>query len=101
MRLGMSETAGFLERGDGERLAWRRVAGRGPTVVWLGGYRSDMTGTKAQVLADWATRAGRAYLRFDYFGHGASSGEFAPGAITPWRAHAPAGAGEVARRAPG
>jgi len=84
----MDETSGYLDRGDGERLAWRRVAGRGPTVVWLGGYRSDMTGTKAQVLADRARQAGRAYLRFDYFGHGASSGDFVEGTITRWRADA-------------
>jgi pimeloyl-ACP methyl ester carboxylesterase len=81
----MSETAGFLERPDGERLAWRRVAGEGPCVVWLGGFRSDMAGTKAQALADWAQARGRAYLRFDYFAHGESSGDFARGTITRWR----------------
>lgn len=81
----MSETRGYLERPDGERLAWRRVAGAGPTVVWLGGFKSDMSGTKAQALADWARARGRAYLRFDYFGHGESSGDFAKGAITRWR----------------
>lgn len=81
----MNETSGFLERGDGERLAWRKVDGRGPTVVWLGGFRSDMAGTKAQVLADWAQARGRAYVRFDYFGHGESSGDFAQGTITRWR----------------
>jgi hypothetical protein len=81
----MSETSGFLERPDGERLAWRRVAGRGPTVVWLGGFRSDMAGTKAQALADWALAQGRAYVRFDYFAHGESSGDFAQGTITRWR----------------
>jgi len=81
----MSETAGFLERPDGERLAWRRVAGRGPTVVWLGGFRSDMAGTKAQALADWAKVRGRAFVRFDYFAHGESSGDFAHGTITRWR----------------
>jgi pimeloyl-ACP methyl ester carboxylesterase len=81
----MNETSGFLARPDGERLAWRRVAGEGPTVVWLGGFRSDMAGTKAQALADWAAGAGRAYLRFDYFGHGESSGDFARGTITRWR----------------
>jgi pimeloyl-ACP methyl ester carboxylesterase len=81
----MSETAGFLERPDGERLAWRRVAGQGPCVVWLGGFRSDMAGTKAQALAEWAQASGRAYLRFDYFAHGESSGDFARGTITRWR----------------
>jgi hypothetical protein len=81
----MTESSGVLSRDDGERLAWRRIAGAGPTVVWLGGFRSDMTGTKAQALADWALASGRAYLRFDYFGHGASSGDFAHGTITRWR----------------
>lgn len=81
----MSETQGFLDRPDGSRLAWRKVEGEGPTVVWLGGFHSDMTGTKAQALAEWAEAAGRAYVRFDYFGHGASSGDFAAGTITRWR----------------
>jgi pimeloyl-ACP methyl ester carboxylesterase len=81
----MSETHGFLERPDGAKLAWRRVAGEGPTVLWLGGFRSDMAGTKAEALADWARASGRAYLRFDYFGHGESEGDFALGTITRWR----------------
>jgi pimeloyl-ACP methyl ester carboxylesterase len=82
----MAETSGRLKRPDGETLAWRRVEGAGPTVVWLGGYRSDMTGTKAEALAAWAKDAGRGYLRFDHLGHGASSGDFeAKGAITRWR----------------
>lgn len=81
----MTETTGFFERPDGARLAWRSVAGSGPTVVWLGGFRSDMAGTKAQALADWALATGRAYVRFDYFGHGESDGDFAKGTITRWR----------------
>ena len=81
----MAETSGFLERPDGAKLAWRAVAGAGPTVVWLGGFRSDMAGTKAQALADWAQDRGRAYVRFDYFGHGESGGDFTQGTITRWR----------------
>src|ERR1700754_4347537 len=84
----MSETAGNLARPDGAKLAWRRVEGAGPTVIWLGGFRSDMAGSKAQALADWAQAAGRDYLRFDYFGHGESSGDFLQGSITRWRADA-------------
>lgn len=85
----MGETAGFLERDDGERLAWRRITGAGPTVVWLGGFRSDMAGTKAQALAQWAEARGRACLRFDYLGHGESSGDFgAKGTLTRWRGDA-------------
>ncbi|HVI31416.1 alpha/beta hydrolase [Phenylobacterium sp.] len=81
----MSEESGYLARPDGARLAWRRVAGEGPTVVWLGGFKSDMAGTKALALADWAQAAGRAYVRFDYFGHGESDGDFRDGTITRWR----------------
>ena len=81
----MGEISGFLDRPDGERLAWRMVEGAGPTVVWLGGFKSDMAGTKAEALAEWALANGRAYVRFDYFGHGESSGDFAPGTITRWR----------------
>lgn len=81
----MSETRGYLERPDGERVAWRKVEGRGPAVVWLGGFKSDMAGTKAQALADWALAKGRAYVRFDYLGHGESSGDFRDGTITRWR----------------
>jgi pimeloyl-ACP methyl ester carboxylesterase len=55
-------------------------------VVWLGGFRSEMTGTKAQALADWARASRCAYLRFDYLGHGESSGDFqAKGTVTRWR----------------
>jgi pimeloyl-ACP methyl ester carboxylesterase len=83
----MDETAGTLER-DGAAIAWRRVDGAGPTLVWLGGFKSNMTGTKAQALADWAARRGRAYVRFDYFGHGESSGDFTEGTVTRWRGDA-------------
>jgi pimeloyl-ACP methyl ester carboxylesterase len=91
----MSEIQGFLDRPDGARLAWRMVEGAGPAVVWLGGFKSVMSGTKAQALADWALAAGRAYVRFDYFGHGASSGDFAEGTITRWREDAIAALNEL------
>lgn len=92
----MTETSGFLERPHGARLAWRRVVGAGPTVVWLGGFKSDMAGTKAQALADWALARGRSYVRFDYFGHGESDGDFAEGTITRWREDALAVLDELA-----
>lgn len=76
---------GFLERGAGARLAYRRVVGDGPGLLWLGGFHSDMTGTKALALDAWARRSGRACVRFDYFGHGESDGDFADGVISRWR----------------
>jgi pimeloyl-ACP methyl ester carboxylesterase len=83
----MTETSGRLTS-DGVDLAWRRVAGAGPTVVWLGGFHSEMAATKAQALADWAAASGRDYLRFDYLGHGQSGGRFEDGTITRWRSDA-------------
>jgi pimeloyl-ACP methyl ester carboxylesterase len=83
----MTEQTGFLEQ-DGERIAWRRIAGAGPTVVWLGGFRSDMTGTKAQALADAAAAGGWSFLRFDYSAHGASSGDWLDATIGRWKADA-------------
>lgn len=91
----MGETAGRLRRPDGEEIAWRRVEGAVPTVVWLGGFRSDMAGTKAQALADWALAEGRGYLRFDYLGHGESSGAFEHGTISRWREDALAAVDEL------
>lgn len=82
-----TEQSGVLER-DGERLAWRSIAGSGPTVVWLGGFRSDMTGTKAQALADAAVAGGWSFLRFDYSAHGASSGDWLEATIGRWKADA-------------
>jgi hypothetical protein len=84
----MTESRGALAREDGSTLAWRRVDGEGPTVVWLGGFHSDMTGTKAEVLAEQAKATGGSYLRFDYFGHGESGGAFKDGTISRWRADA-------------
>jgi len=69
-------------------LAYRRQAGRGPGVVFLGGFHSDMTGSKAEYLAQWCAMRGRAFLRFDYSGHGASGGDFAQGRIGTWLADA-------------
>ena len=77
--------ASSLARPDGAAIAYRRLAGATPGIVFLGGFRSDMSGTKALFLEDYCRRRGRAYVRFDYFGHGASSGEFAEGTIGRWR----------------
>ena len=75
----------FLTRQDGARIAYRRIEGRSPTVVFLGGFSSDMTGTKACHLDAYCRARGQAYLRFDYQGHGASSGRFVDGTIGTWR----------------
>lgn len=74
-----------LERDDGNYLAYARTAGKSPTVVFLGGFRSDMTGTKAVALEAWAEKRGQAFLRFDYLGHGQSSGRFEEGTIGRWK----------------
>lgn len=74
----------YLQAASGRRLAFERVPGQGPGVVFLGGFRSDMTGTKVAWLADWARARGRAFLRFDYSGHGASEGEFLHLGIGDW-----------------
>jgi len=69
---------------EGRRLAYDRTEGRGPGVVFLGGFKSDKEGTKALALEAWARAEGRAFLRFDYSGHGSSSGDFLNGAIGDW-----------------
>lgn len=69
---------------DGERIAVRRRPGAAPGAVWLGGFRSDMLGTKAEALDGWAAANGRAFLRHDYSGHGESGGAFAEGTISRW-----------------
>lgn len=74
-----------LTRRDGATIAYHRLPGKRPGIVFLGGFRSDMTGTKALFLEDYCRGRGRAYVRFDYFGHGASSGDFAQGTIGRWR----------------
>ncbi len=79
----------FLDR-SGTRLAYRFRPGAGPAVVFLPGYMSDMTGTKAEALDAWAERSGRAFLRLDYSGCGASGGDFAAGTISRWTADAAA-----------
>ena len=70
--------------GPNGRIAYRRQVGHAPTVVWLGGYASDMLGTKASALSAHAARTGQGYLRFDYTGHGESEGRFQDGTISRW-----------------
>ncbi|MES0049382.1 MULTISPECIES: alpha/beta hydrolase [unclassified Mesorhizobium] len=80
----MTATTPTLLDVDGIDIAVRHSSGATPGIVWLGGYKSDMLGTKAQTLSDWAAREGRAYLRHDYSGHGESGGAFADGTISKW-----------------
>jgi pimeloyl-ACP methyl ester carboxylesterase len=84
----MNEITGRLDRGNGVDLAWARLDGRGPTIVFLPGFRSDMTGDKATALAAFCAARGNAMLRFDYSGHGASGGDFLQGTIGAWAADA-------------
>lgn len=76
------------ERGSLGHLAYRRQKGDVPGVVFLGGFHSEMTGSKAEYLAAWCAARGRAFLRFDYSGHGTSGGRFEDGSIGQWTADA-------------
>src|SRR5882724_6670177 len=80
-----SQDVQFLVLENGERLAYEKRDGHGPGLVWLGGFKSRMDGNKARALDAWSARSGRAIVRFDYSGHGRSSGEFQRGTITRWR----------------
>lgn len=70
---------------DGTLIAYHAVPGTVPAIVFCGGFRSDMTGTKAMALEAECRARGRAFLRFDYFGHGASGGTIEQGTISRWK----------------
>ena len=77
----------FIDVGEGadrRKIAIRRRPGRGPELVWMGGFRSDMLATKASHLDEWGGAQGRAVTRFDYSGHGESGGRFEDGTISRW-----------------
>lgn len=78
------DTPSYLTSPTGRRLAYVKTEGAGPGVVFLGGFASDMSGTKATHLEAWARAQGRAFLRFDYSGHGQSEGAFSDGTIGAW-----------------
>ena len=69
---------------QGRTIAYDRVEGQGPGVVFLGGFMSDKEGTKALALENWAKSQMRAFIRFDYSGHGSSGGDFTDGTIGAW-----------------
>lgn len=75
----------YLSGHDGSRIAYRRIEGNGPTILWLGGFKSDMSGSKAQAIADAALANGWDFLRFDYAAHGASDGVWAEARVGHWR----------------
>ncbi|MFT6425816.1 MAG: pimeloyl-ACP methyl ester carboxylesterase [Celeribacter sp.] len=74
----------FLDTPSGRRIAYHQSGGAGVGIVFLGGFMSDMEGTKAVALEAWAQAQGRPFLRFDYSGHGQSSGAFQEGSIGEW-----------------
>ncbi|MEL6516545.1 MAG: alpha/beta hydrolase [Pseudomonadota bacterium] len=84
-----------LDTSQGRRIAYHQTPGAAPGVVFLGGFHSDMEGTKALHLEAWAKAEGRAFLRFDYSGHGQSSGDFLDGAIGDWAEDAMAAIGHL------
>ncbi|NBD28809.1 MAG: alpha/beta fold hydrolase [Alphaproteobacteria bacterium] len=73
-----------FETPQGRRIAWNHTAGAAPTVVFCSGFKSDMEGTKAVHLENWANARGQGFVRFDYSGHGISGGAFTDGAIGDW-----------------
>ncbi len=81
----MTDAIETLTRPDGETLALKRVAGAGPTVIWVGGFRSDMEGTKALALDAAARERGWAFIRYDHFAHGRSSGDWKQATVGRWR----------------
>ena len=87
----------LLRRAGRDTIAYRRVDGKTPGVIFLGGFMSDMTGTKASALEAHCRQTGRAFVRFDYSGHGASGGAFEEGTIGRWRDDALAVLDRVAR----
>ncbi len=79
-----SPNAAIIARQDGASIAYHKLEGKAPTVVFLTGFKSDMTGTKAIGMETFCQNRGQAFLRFDYFGHGQSSGDFNDGTIGRW-----------------
>ncbi len=84
----LMQQSGFITRPDGLRLAFAHLPGRGPSLVFLPGLRSDMQGSKALDLHEFCESRGQAMLRLDYSGHGASDGAFELGSIGEWASDA-------------
>jgi len=84
----MSKEPKFINSEDDRKIAYHKSDGRAPTVIFCGGYMSDMEGTKATYLEETCGELGLSYIRFDYSGHGSSSEEFIDGTISSWRGDA-------------
>ena len=82
---------------DGNEVAYQYVKGRAPCVIFCAGFRSTMQGTKALALEQFCMDKGQAYIRFDYFAHGDSNGDFSEGSITTWLADTVAIIDQVAK----
>jgi pimeloyl-ACP methyl ester carboxylesterase len=83
----MSDTLEYVTVGTGaaaREIAVRSQPGSPPGLFWLGGFKSDMRGTKAEALANYAAHSAHAFVRFDYSGHGESRGDFTEGTISRW-----------------
>ncbi|WP_417319891.1 alpha/beta hydrolase [Emcibacter sp.] len=80
-----ADAPNFLFLENGRRIAYHKIEGKGPTVIFFGGFMSDMEGSKALALEEHCRLRGQAYIRFDYSGHGSSSGEFRDGTIGAWK----------------
>ena len=81
----MKNSISKLKLENGKELAYQYQPGTGPAIVFLGGYASDMSGTKAEFLASYCAKIGKEFIRFDYSGHGQSNGDFDRGTIGQWK----------------
>lgn len=78
----------YLKLRSGEKIAYQLSEGSGPGIIFLGGFRSDMTGSKAEALAGFCAQRGIAFVRFDYLGHGQSTGTFEDFTLSDWKDNA-------------
>jgi len=81
----MSEDFSTIVTEGGRTLAYQKLSGTGPTIVFFPGFMSDMEGSKALAMEDFCRQRGQAFVRFDYSGHGKSSGKFTDGTIGAWK----------------
>lgn len=75
----------FLNLENNHKIAYHKSEGSEPCVIFMGGFKSDMTGSKATALEDFCKKRSQKFIRFDYTGHGKSNGEFKDGTISQWK----------------